>query len=247
MKRQQKSVSPIVESGKNKSNRYDGTNSHPPDALKFELRSQFQRDVIKSIHRNHVTAMIGAAGSAKTLLAAYGGMQLMHKHEVKKIAVVRIARESYYENIGALPGDTNSKLSYISAPIFDNLELMMPRMDIEKWVDQKQLEILPVSHLRGRSLHDCYLIVEEAQNLPREVILTTLTRIAAGSKIVITCDPLQQDFGSYNSSEWLQHLLTEVDGCKVFKMPEAETYRHPIIPQILANATKYEKHYSPTT
>lgn len=210
-----------------------------PEGIKFELKSQFQRDVVKSIQRNSITALIGSAGTAKTLLAAYAGLQLYHKKHIGKIAVVRLAREAHFERIGSLPGGLTDKLGFISAPVYDNLELMLPRTKIDQMVGNGDIEILPISFLRGRSLHNTYLILEEAQNLPREAILTVLTRIAAGSKIVITCDPDQQDFEQHQSISWLQAILANVDDAAVFEMPSSENYRHPIITQILANAKNY--------
>lgn len=217
----------------------------PPvvEAVKFELRSQFQRDVIKSIRRNHITALIGNAGSGKTLLACYAALQLHSSGDIKKIAVVRLAREAHFEKIGALPGSVEDKLGFISAPIYDNLELMLPRTKIDNMVANKTIEILPVSYLRGRSLHDTLLIVEEVQNLPREAVLTILTRIAAGSKIVLTGDPDQQDFEHVNSCNWVAQLLHGVSGCTLYNMPAVENYRHPVIPAILANA---KRHLTPT-
>jgi phosphate starvation-inducible PhoH-like protein len=210
--------------------------------IKFELRSTFQRDVIKTIRRNAITVLIGSAGTAKTLLSTYAGIQLLSsdQEEIEKIAVVRLAREAHYENIGAMPGDILQKLSFISAPIYDNLELFMPRAKIEAMAESNIIEILPVSYLRGRSLHNTYLIVEEAQNMPREALLTALTRIAVGSKIVITCDPDQVDFERHNSVQWLRQLITGVTGGAVIDMPSVENHRHPIISEILANAIKYK-------
>jgi phosphate starvation-inducible protein PhoH and related proteins len=132
------------------------------------------------------------------------------------------------------------KLGFISAPVYDNLELMLPRTKIDQMVGNNDIEILPISFLRGRSLHNTYLILEEAQNLPREAILTVLTRIAAGSKIVVTCDPDQQDFEQHQSIPWLQTILAKVDDSAVFTMPATENYRHPIISSILANAKSYQ-------
>lgn len=175
-----------------------------------------------------------------TLLAAYAGLQLYHKKHISKIAVVRLAREAHYEKIGALPGVLQDKLGFISAPVYDNLELMLPRTKIDQMVGNNDIEILPISFLRGRSLHNTYLILEEAQNLPREAILTVLTRIAAGSKIVITCDPDQQDFEQHQSIPWLTQILKDVDDAAIFEMPSNENYRHPIITQILANAKSYK-------
>jgi phosphate starvation-inducible protein PhoH and related proteins len=212
-----------------------------PDSIKFELKSAFQRDVNRTIKRNAITVLVGVAGTAKTLLATYTGLQLYHTGEIKKIAVVRLAREAHYEIIGALPGNLCDKLSFISAPIYDNLELMIPKVKIDKMIENEHIEIMPVSYLRGRSLHQTYLIVEEAQNLPREAILTILTRIASGSKIVITCDPDQQDFERHNSIQWLQQLLENVNDAAVIPMPSSENYRHPIITQILANATAHQE------
>lgn len=216
----------------------EAPNNYKSNSPKFELRSSFQRTVVKEIKENYITALIGLAGTSKTLLATYVGWQLLNSHEspIEKIIVVRLAADTMGESIGALPGSLEDKLNHITAPILDNLSLFTKPMEAERAIEEKRIEIIPVSHLRGRSLQNAFIIVEEVQNLNRNMILTVMTRISNGSKMVFTGDPAQADFSGRNGTVFLRAMLEDIEGCAVLNMPSTEIYRHPILSSLLTRA-----------
>jgi intein/homing endonuclease len=130
----------------------------------------------------------------------------------------------------------DEKLYYAIAPILDNLELICSTAQITKMVEAKTIEVIPVSHLRGRSLSNTFVIVEEAQNLMDRALLTILTRLGLGSRMVFTADPLQADFRGRNGTVFLERVLEDIDQCCVIKMPPSEIYRHPLLPALLKRA-----------
>lgn len=214
---------------------YSGQDQQHP---KFEFKSAFQRHTVRAIKEHDVTALIGPAGSSKTLLSVYAAIQLLNNPEscIRKIVVVRSAEESMNESIGSLPGELTAKLYYALAPILDNLELICSTAQITKMVEAKTIEVIPVSHLRGRSLNNTFVIVEEAQNLMDRALLTILTRLGIGSRMVFTADPLQADFRGRNGTVFLERVLEDINGCCVIKMPPSEIYRHPLLPALLKRA-----------
>lgn len=209
---------------------------------KFELKSRFQRDACRDIKCSDITALIGLAGSGKTLMAIYTGMQLLKSQEssIKKIIIVRLAEESMGEKIGALPGELNEKLSYMVGPILDNLAHFLSPTEIKKLLLDEIIEVVPVSHLRGRSLSNTFILVEEVQNMDKNMVLTILTRIASGSKIVFTGDPAQMDFRGRNGIFFLEDMLKDIDGCTIIDTPNSEIYRHPIISSLLDRARELD-------
>lgn len=205
---------------------------------KFELKSIFQRKTFNSIRQNDITALIGLAGSAKTLLSIYTAVRLLNNPEstISKIYIVRLAQETMGESIGALPGFLEEKLEFMIGPIIDNMSLFCTPTQIKKYLEDDLLEVIPVSHLRGRSLANSFVLVEECQNLDENMILTILTRIGLGSKLVFTGDPAQTDFNGRNGTVFLSNMLTDIPGCEVVTMPSTEIYRHPVIKNLLKRA-----------
>jgi phosphate starvation-inducible PhoH-like protein len=207
---------------------------------KFEFKSIFQRRVFKEIKQNHITALIGPAGSGKTLLSIYTAINLINNPEssIKKVIVVRSAEETMGESIGALPGEIEDKLYYAIAPIRDNLEEFCTESQIKRYLEENTIQVIPVSHLRGRSLSNTFIIVEEAQNLEDKALLTILTRLGLGSKMTFTADPHQADIRGRNGTIFLRKMLEDVEGCGVVHMPMVEVYRHPVLPNILERAAE---------
>jgi phosphate starvation-inducible PhoH-like protein len=155
-----------------------------------------QKQFVKSMKNNQLTIGSGEAGSGKTLLALFTAVQLINNPEspIEKILYVRANVDDGEErSIGALPGDLLDKVRHLAYPILDNLELFMKPTTIDTLLEEEKIEVLPYAMMRGRSFHNRFIIVDEAQNLNAKQLKTTLTRIAEGSKMVLIGDPTQCD------------------------------------------------------
>jgi predicted ribonuclease YlaK len=145
--------------------------------LKIKPKNIHQETAINSIYKNTLTVLNGSAGTGKTLLGIFGLYTLLEKKEIDKILVVRLITETCEEKLGALPGEKDEKMLPFALPIIDNLSRFLPLSKIEYLFSKKIIEVIPVSHCRGRSLNYTGILIEEAQNLSPKMIHTILTRI----------------------------------------------------------------------
>ena len=163
--------------------------------IKIKGISKNQSDYIRSIRENDFTLALGHAGSGKTYCAI--GMALkylfMHGSGIDKIIVIRRAIAACDDDIGSLPGDAFDKMYPYFGSILDNIEEFIPRHMLRTLVREEKIEIVPLAFLRGRTLKNCFIIVEEAQNNSIDAMKMILTRVGIDSKIVITGDVNQRD------------------------------------------------------
>lgn len=204
-------------------------------AKKFQLADQIQRMAVRSIKENYLTILCGAAGTSKTLLSCYGAYQLLKspESEIKKIVLARLSAESFGENIGSLPGQLDEKLMHLLMPIIDNLQHFMTEGEIKMLIDKQQIEVVPISYLRGRSFYKSVIIIEEAQNLSREMILTCLTRLGQDSCMIINGDPAQTDFYGRNGIKDAIEMTEGLDGVDIFEFDSSYIRRHPLVKAII--------------
>ena len=202
---------------------------------KFELKNSTQRDIVRSIESNYLTILCGSAGSGKTLMAIYSAYRMLKSPEsnIEKIIVIRLAEQIFNENIGALPGEKDEKLLHLLAPLLDNMALFMTPGEIKMLCDKGQIEVLPISHCRGRSFINCAIIVEEAQNMNYEMVMTALTRLGEGSSMTITGDHLQTDIKGRQGMKDAMYATENLDGVKIFKLSSVDIQRHPLVQQII--------------
>jgi len=141
-----------------------------------------------------IVSLGGRAGTGKSALALCAGLEaVMERRQHKKVVVFRPLYPVGGQELGYLPGSENDKMSPWAQAVFDTLGALTSRDVIEEVLDRGMLEVLPLTHIRGRSLHDAFVIVDEAQSLERNVLLTVLSRIGANSKVVLTHDVAQRD------------------------------------------------------
>ncbi len=155
-----------------------------------------QKQFVKSMKNNQLTIGAGDAGTGKTLLALFTGIQLINNPDspIEKILYVRANVDDREEkDIGALPGDLLDKVRHLAYPILDNLELFMKPGTIDALLEDERIEVLPYMMMRGRSFHNRFIIIDEAQNLTPKQLKTILTRLGEGSKMVLIGDPTQCD------------------------------------------------------
>lgn len=197
-----------------------------------------QKIFIDSISRNDITFAIGPAGTGKTYLAVVYAVACLKNQEFKKIILTRPAVEAG-ENLGFLPGDLKEKVDPYLRPLYDALHDMLGAEQTSKMLEKGQIEIAPLAYMRGRTLDNAFVILDEAQNTLPSQMKMFLTRMGFKSKIIVTGDITQIDLRKDQQSGLIQavKLLKSIDEIAFVEMTVADVVRHPLVAKILE---KYE-------
>ena len=197
-------------------------------------RTHGQREFVDSIHRNTLTIGIGPAGTGKTFLAVAMAVRALKNREVSRLVLSRPAVEAG-EKLGFLPGDFREKLDPYMRPLFDALGDMLEEGVVSRYMERGTLEIAPLAYMRGRTLSEAFVILDEAQNATSEQIKMFLTRLGAGSTMVVTGDATQVDLPSGDRSGLRDaaNRLSSVDGVGIVELNELDVVRHPLVTQII--------------
>ena len=205
---------------------------------KIKISSKSQKDFVESIKSNDIVFSIGSAGSGKTFLAIGAALSCYEAGDIKKIVLVRPAVEAG-ENLGFLPGDLSQKIDPYLRPMYDALNTIVDTSLLNKLIDQNIIEVAPLAYMRGRTLNDSFIILDEAQNSTKEQMKMFLTRLGKNSKAVITGDITQIDLP--NAFSGLVHvlpLISSIEGIKICEFKNSDVMRHPLVKKII---TAYEK------
>ncbi len=203
-------------------------------------KSKAQSAYMKSIDKHDVVFGVGPAGTGKTYLAVAKAVEALLNDEVKRIVLVRPVVEAG-ESLGFLPGDIGQKIDPYLRPLYDALYELMGVERVEKLIEAKTIELAPLAYMRGRTLSDAFVIMDEAQNTTVAQMKMLLTRTGFGSKVVLTGDLSQVDLPKATYSG-LKHALTILNGVKgidVNKFTGKDIVRHPLVQRIVE---AYEKH-----
>ena len=194
-----------------------------------------QKRYVDSIRRNTVTFGIGPAGTGKTFLAVAMAAAALSRREVNRIILTRPAVEAG-ERLGFLPGDMMAKVDPYLRPLFDALHDMMDPERVSQHLDRGVIEIAPLAFMRGRTLNDSFVILDEAQNTSPEQMKMFLTRLGFGSKVVVTGDITQIDLPRDNTSGLVQvgDILEEVDDIAFVRFGGEDVVRHKLVQRIVA-------------
>jgi phosphate starvation-inducible PhoH-like protein len=204
----------------------------PKGPIKFKITlNEEQKEAKRIILENPVNILKGSAGSGKTLLAVQIALDLLFNREIEKVVITRptVAKE----DIGFLPGDLKEKMDPWLAPIYSNLEMLYDKPKIEKLLADGIIEILPFPFMRGRTLVNSCVVVDEAQNVTMNQMEMVLGRLGIGSKMIICGDTSQIDLKNKKDSglDFMNTLSARVNGVKVITLKK--NHRHPIVPDIL--------------
>ena len=202
-------------------------------------RGRNQVDYLRQIRTNDLTLGIGPAGTGKTYLAVACAVNALENDEVQRLVLVRPAVEAG-ERLGFLPGDLAQKIDPYLRPMYDALYEMMGFQKVAKLIERNVIEIAPLAYMRGRTLNDSFIILDEAQNTTIDQMKMFLTRIGFGSRAVVTGDITQVDLPRDKMSG-LRHsmlLLKDVEGIGITQFAAADVVRHPLVKKIVA---VYEK------
>lgn len=202
-------------------------------------RGKNQVDYLRQIRTNDLTLGIGPAGTGKTYLAVACAVNALENDEVQRLVLVRPAVEAG-ERLGFLPGDLAQKIDPYLRPMYDALYEMMGFQKVAKLIERNVIEIAPLAYMRGRTLNDSFIILDEAQNTTIDQMKMFLTRIGFGSRAVVTGDVTQVDLPRDKMSG-LRHsmlLLKDVEGIGITQFAAADVVRHPLVKKIVS---VYEK------
>ena len=200
-----------------------------------------QKDYIASVLKNTVTIGVGPAGTGKTYLAVAAAVQAFRDKQVNRIILTRPAVEAG-ERLGFLPGDLQSKVDPYLRPLYDALFDMLGAETYQKYLERGNIEVAPLAYMRGRTLDDSFIILDEAQNTSREQMKMFLTRLGFGSKIVITGDTTQIDLpdGKMSGLKEAMRVLKNVEGIGICELTNADVVRHVMVQRIVEAYEKYE-------
>lgn len=199
-----------------------------------------QKRYIEAIRHHDVTFGLGPAGTGKTYLAVAMAVSALREEKVARIILTRPAVEAG-EALGFLPGDLYEKISPYLRPLQDALHDMLPGEEIQKHTERGIIEIAPLAYMRGRTLNNAFIILDEAQNSTTEQMLMFLTRLGHHSKAVITGDPTQIDLPHQKKSGLLEasRILQNIEGISIIEFSKRDVVRHPLVQRIIG---AYEEH-----
>lgn len=213
------------------------------ERLQYVTPNTLQKELVRSIINNSITLVSGDAGTGKTLFSVQTLYQMYKRGEINAIYIVRLILENKYENIGALPGDEKDKLMPYLLPVIDNLELFVPRGEIEYMVANKVIQVVPLSFIRGRTFTNKGIIVEEAQNLTEHELVSIATRIGDGSRMVFNGDDAQSDLDGRHGIGYLLRLFSNINDIGIIKFEDSMIQRHPVIKEILKRQRELKNTY----
>ncbi len=199
-----------------------------------------QRRYVNAIANNPITFGLGPAGTGKTYLAVAMAVEALAANRVKRIVLTRPAVEAG-ERLGFLPGDLQAKIDPYLRPLYDALQDMLPADKVERLIEQSTIEVAPLAFMRGRTLNDAFIILDEAQNTTPEQMKMFLTRMGFNSRVVVTGDTTQTDLPDTVQSglHVAQRILQGIEGISFQTFSKADVVRHPLVAQIVL---AYEQH-----
>ena len=206
-------------------------------------RSAGQRNYVEAIDKHDIVFGIGPAGTGKTYLAVAMAVSALKKDQVSRIILTRPAVEAG-EALGFLPGELEQKIAPYLRPLYDALRDMLEPEEIERSISRQTIEVAPLAYMRGRTLNNAFVILDEAQNTTTEQMFMLLTRIGPRSKCVITGDVTQIDLPANKRSGVVEALqaLKNIPGISIVYFNERDVVRHELVRSII---TAYQQHRSP--
>ena len=200
----------------------------------IQAKTSGQAEYLELMQNNDIVIGIGPAGTGKTYLAVAAAVDALTRKRVRRIILARPAVEAG-ESLGFLPGDLQAKVDPYLRPLYDALDDMMPPERVQKALETRVIEIAPLAYMRGRTLSDAFVILDEAQNATSAQMKMFLTRLGVNSKAVITGDKTQIDLPKREESGLMQveRILTGIDGIAFHYLKETDVVRHRLVREII--------------
>ena len=206
-----------------------------PGAIrKVYPHTQHQADYIHSLRTHNMVFCFGAAGSGKTFIAVAEALRLVLSHKVSRLVITRPVVEAG-ESLGFLPGDLEDKINPYLRPLYDSMEMVLPKETVKRLIESEIIEIAPLAYMRGRSLNNSVVILDEAQNTTSGQMRMFLTRIGESSTAIITGDPTQIDLPKKSDSGFTEaiKILCGIESLSVVKFSHRDTVRSRIVREIV--------------
>jgi len=229
-----------------------GSTARPADVLTFNILSSRgrtirpktagQKEYVDAIDRHTVTFGIGPAGTGKTYLAMAKAVQALQERRVNRIVLTRPAVEAG-ERLGFLPGTLSEKIDPYLRPLYDALHDMVDPESIPRLMEAGTIEVAPLAYMRGRTLNDSFIILDEAQNTSVEQMKMFLTRLGFGSKVVVTGDVTQVDLPSGTTSglRVVEQILSGVDDVEFCRLTSSDVVRHRLVSDIIDAYARWDR------
>lgn len=204
------------------------------NGMVIKARTPGQREMVSAIQQNDMLFAVGPAGSGKTYTAIALAVKALREKVVKKVILTRPAVEAG-ERLGFLPGDLKEKLDPYLQPLYDALHDMIPAKKLEAYIEMGIIEIAPLAYMRGRTLDNAFVILDEAQNTTLLQLKMFLTRMGRNAKFIVTGDATQIDLPRKSDSGLLRGLeiIGEVEGISIITMQDEDIIRHPLVKKIV--------------
>lgn len=214
----------------------------------IKSRSNNQQMLVDVFNKNDMVFAVGPAGTGKTYLSIALAVKSLKAKEVKKIILSRPAVEAG-EKLGFLPGDMKEKIDPYLQPLYDSLEDMIPAVKLQDMVDKHIIQIAPLAFMRGRTLNDAIIILDEAQNTSTAQIRMFLTRLGMNSKMIITGDLTQIDLPYHQKSGLKEavEILNDTEGIAIVKLSQKDIVRHKLVTKIVNAYDEHDKAKNKTT
>ena len=214
----------------------------------IKSRSNNQQLLVDAFNKNDMVFAVGPAGTGKTYLSIALAVKSLKAKEVKKIILSRPAVEAG-EKLGFLPGDMKEKIVPYLQPLYDSLEDMIPAVKLQDMVDKHIIQIAPLAFMRGRTLNDAIIILDEAQNTSTAQIRMFLTRLGMNSKMIITGDLTQIDLPYHQKSGLKEavEILNDTEGIAIVKLSQKDIVRHKLVTKIVNAYDEHDKAKNKTT
>jgi phosphate starvation-inducible PhoH-like protein len=197
-------------------------------------KGEGQRTYVEAILQDDLTFCLGPAGTGKTYLAVAVSVSLLKRHNIKRIMLVRPAVEAG-EKLGYLPGDLQAKVNPYLRPLFDAMHDMMSFEQIKRFMQNDVIEVIPLAFMRGRTLNNAAIILDEAQNATIAQMLMFLTRLGHHSKMIVTGDDSQSDLEGREPSGFIDAVerLKGIEGVKIIRLTSQDIVRHPLVQRVV--------------
>lgn len=205
-----------------------------PNGLIVRARTANQRKMVESLQKNDILFAIGPAGTGKTYTAVALAVRALRNKEIKRIILTRPAVEAG-ENLGFLPGDLKEKIDPYLRPLYDALDDMIPSEKLKSFLENRTIEVAPLAFMRGRTLDNCFVILDEAQNATEMQLKMFLTRMGPTAKFIITGDVTQIDLPKKQQSGLTNaiKLLENIEGIDMIYLSGGDVVRHKLVKRIL--------------
>lgn len=232
----------ILRGEKTRKDGIDGVITYSVQGKPITARSENQQKLVEAYNQNDMLFAIGPAGSGKTYTSIALAVRALKNKEVRKIILSRPAVEAG-EKLGFLPGDMREKIDPYLQPLYDALEDMVPSLKLQEMMQQNIIQIAPLAFMRGRTLNDAVVILDEAQNTTTAQIKMFLTRMGANTKMIITGDMTQIDLprGVKSGLREAREVLADVKGIDFIEMNEKDIVRHKLVTRIVNAYDRYDK------